>query len=89
LKILHLNDSRAACNSHVDRHWHLGQGRLGLEGLRQFLAHPWLKVHAAILETPKRRPADDWRNLLVARSLVPAGPCHLPVAGPNTKLTAP
>ena len=70
LKMLHLNDSRAAFNSRVDRHWHLGQGQIGLEGLRQFLAHPWLKTHGAIMETPKRHQADEWRNLLVARSLV-------------------
>ena len=70
LKMLHLNDSRAAFNSRVDRHWHLGQGQIGLEGLRQFLAHPWLKPHGAIMETPKRHQADEWRNLLVARSLV-------------------
>lgn len=70
LRMLHLNDSRAGFNSRVDRHWHLGQGHLGLEGLRQFLAHPWLKPHGAIMETPKRHQADEWRNLLVARSLV-------------------
>ncbi len=70
LKMLHLNDSRADFNSRVDRHWHLGQGQIGLEGLRQFLAHPWLKPHGAIMETPKRHQADEWRNLLVARSLV-------------------
>ncbi len=70
LKMLHLNDTRAALNSRVDRHWHLGQGKLGLAGLRQFLGHPWLRAAGAIMETPKRHPADDWRNLLVARSLV-------------------
>ena len=70
LKMLHLNDSRAGCNSRVDRHWHLGEGQIGVEGLRQFLAHPWLKPEGAIMETPKRHQADEWRNLLVARSLV-------------------
>jgi len=70
LKMLHLNDSRVAFNSRKDRHWHLGQGHLGLEGLRQLLAHPWLQPHGAIMETPKRHLADEWRNLLVARSLV-------------------
>ena len=70
LRMLHLNDSRAAFNSRVDRHWHLGEGQIGLEGLRQFLAHPWLNPQGAIMETPKRHQADEWRNLLVARSLV-------------------
>ena len=71
LKMLHLNDSKAAFNSRVDRHEHLGLGSLGLAGLRQFLTHPWLRPEGAIMETPKRHPADEWRNLLVARSLVP------------------
>lgn len=70
LEMLHLNDSRAACGSRVDRHEHLGVGRLGLEGLRQLFSHPWLRAAGAILETPKRHQADEWRNLLVARSLV-------------------
>ena len=70
LKILHLNDSRATLASRVDRHWHLGQGAIGVEGLRQFLSHPWLSVEAAIMETPKKPAAADWYNLLVARSLM-------------------
>lgn len=70
LKMLHLNDSKVGCGSRVDRHEHLGLGHLGLEGLRQFLTHPWLKPHGAIMETPKRHQADEWRNLLAARSLV-------------------
>ncbi|MGA8141765.1 MAG: hypothetical protein WB948_13910, partial [Desulfobaccales bacterium] len=79
-KMLHLNDSKADLNSRVDRHWHLGLGHLGLDGLRQFLAHPWLKLHGAIMETPKRHPADDWRNLLTARSLVPTPTLNPPAA---------
>jgi len=80
LKMLHLNDSKAACNSRVDRHSHLGLGHLGLAGLRQFLAHPWLRPLGAIMETPKRHPADDWRNLLTARSLVPTLALRPPAA---------
>jgi len=71
LKIMHLNDSRAPCNAHRDRHWHLGRGAIGLTGLRHFLAHPWLKPEAAIMETPKQHQGHEWVNLLVARSLVP------------------
>ncbi len=69
VKMLHLNDSKVALGSRRDRHWHLGRGTIGLAGLQQFLAHPWLPGAAAILETPRRRRADDFLNLLVARSL--------------------
>lgn len=74
LKLLHLNDSKARLGSRVDRHWHLGAGTIGLPGLRQFLSHPCLQAAAAIMETPKKQAADDWRNLLTARSLVAAAP---------------
>jgi deoxyribonuclease-4 len=73
LKMLHLNDSKGPLGCRRDRHWHLGQGYIGLGGLRQFFSHPLLAVEAAIMETPRRHPADDWRNLLVARGLVRPG----------------
>ena len=71
VKIVHLNDSRFACNSRRDRHWHLGQGAIGLPGLRHLLSHPWFKPEGAIMETPKPHQAYEWYNLLVARSLAP------------------
>jgi len=74
LKLIHLNDSRTPLNSRRDRHWHLGQGAIGLTGLRHFFAHPWLKPEAAIMETPQPHPAHEWYNLLVARSLVAGTP---------------
>jgi len=70
LKVIHLNDSRAPLGSRRDRHAHLGQGAIGLSGFRHLFAHPWLRPEAAIMETPKRHQADEWRNLLVARSLI-------------------
>ena len=81
VKIVHLNDSRAACNSRRDRHWHLGQGAIGLAGLRHLLSHPWFKPEAAIMETPKPHQAYEWYNLLVARSLAP-GSVLLPAGEP-------
>ena len=81
VKIVHLNDSRVACNSRRDRHWHLGQGAIGLAGLRHLFSHPWFKPEAAIMETPKPHQAYEWYNLLVARSLVP-GTLLLPRARP-------
>jgi deoxyribonuclease-4 len=70
LKIIHLNDSRAPLGSRRDRHAHLGLGAIGLAGFGNLLSHPWLRPIAAIMETPKRHRADEWRNLLAARSLI-------------------
>ena len=71
IKIIHLNDSLTPLGSRRDRHAHLGQGAIGLKGFHQLLSHPWLRPIAAIMETPKRHQADEWRNLLAARSLTP------------------
>lgn len=73
LKVVHLNDSRTAGGARRDRHWHLGQGSIGLSGLRRLLCHPWVNPAAIIMETPRRHQADEWHNLLVARSLVRPG----------------
>lgn len=74
VKIINLNDSLVLLNSRRDRHWHLGQGAIGLAGLRHLLSHPWLKPEAAIMETPKQHQGHEWYNLLVARSLVDGAP---------------
>lgn len=37
LKVLHLNDSKVEFNSRVDRHEHIGQGKIGLEPFRQIM----------------------------------------------------
>ena len=87
VKLIHLNDSRVPCNSRRDRHWHLGQGAIGLTGLRHLLSHPWLNPEAAILETPKPHQGYEWYNLLVARSLVP-GPCSCRRGRPTPKTPA-
>jgi deoxyribonuclease IV len=80
VKIIHLNDSRIACNSRRDRHWHLGRGAIGLAGLRHLCSLPWLQPEAAILETPQPHRAYEWYNLLAARSLV-FGALLLPAGG--------
>lgn len=67
VKLVHLNDSKAAFESHVDRHWHIGQGMIGLEGMRRIVTHPRLQGLPFILETPKDTDEDDPRNLATVR----------------------
>lgn len=52
LKLIHVNDSKTDLGSHVDRHEHLGQGKIGLEGFKAILKEPKLKNINLILETP-------------------------------------
>lgn len=67
----HLNDSMALLGSRVESHWHWGEGRLGLEGLKALLARQEYAGAIGILETPKD-PGADARNLKLARGLAGA-----------------
>ncbi len=69
LHCIHLNDSKGALGSHLDRHEHIGKGQIGLAGFRAFLADQRLWHLPVILETPKDDPDDDPRNLRTAISL--------------------
>jgi len=76
--MLHVNDSKAGLGSRVDRHEHIGKGKIGLEAFGRILNHPLLAGRAFILETPIDKPGDDRRNVaklwkLVGRTIRIAG----------------
>ena len=74
LKGMHLNDCLRDFNSRVDRHWHIGEGKVGLEGFRILLNHPAFRDVPKIMETPKDTEEDDPRNMRVVKSLLKGGP---------------
>jgi deoxyribonuclease-4 len=47
LRLIHLNDSRGAAGSHIDRHQHIGRGTIGDEGFRALLRRRDLRVPKA------------------------------------------
>lgn len=69
--VLHVNDSKTPFGSRVDRHEHIGRGKIGMEAFRRILTHPQLSAGASdglagrafILETPIDSPGDDRRNV--------------------------
>ncbi|MBK6798574.1 MAG: deoxyribonuclease IV [Acidobacteria bacterium] len=69
VKSVHFNDSKAAFDSKVDRHWHIGKGEIGSEGLSRVINHPKLKKLPFILETPQHEKDDDIKNLKAAGAL--------------------
>jgi deoxyribonuclease-4 len=69
VRVIHANDSKAPLGSHVDRHEHIGQGYIGLDGFRRILTHPKLRQKAFILETPVDQEGDEQRNLDTLKSL--------------------
>lgn len=70
LALLHLNDCASPLGSHLDRHEHIGKGKIGLVGFRNLLNHPSLRGVPMILETPKKSPRDDLLNLSRIRKLL-------------------
>jgi deoxyribonuclease-4 len=68
--VIHVNDSKAERGSRLDRHEHIGKGRIGLEAFRRILNHPLLAQKAFILETPLDAPGDDRRNVATLWKLV-------------------
>lgn len=69
---IHLNDAKGERGSRLDRHEHLGRGRIGLECFRLFMNDERFAGVPKIIETPKEedgRPMDPV-NLAVLRRLV-------------------
>ena len=67
---MHLNDCLKDFDSHVDRHWHIGEGKIGEDGFKALLNHKAFKDIPKIMETPKETEEDDPRNMKKVRSLV-------------------
>jgi len=70
IRFLHLNDSRKECGSRVDRHEHIGEGCIGLEGFRHLLNDSRFAHLPMVLETDKGDDlAEDVENLRRLRAL--------------------
>lgn len=70
LHLLHLNDSKTPLGSRKDRHWHIGEGYIGIEGFRNLVNNPLLRHLPGIMETPRKDTVEDLKNMKVIRSLV-------------------
>jgi deoxyribonuclease IV len=73
LVALHVNDSKTNRGSRVDRHEHIGKGRIGLDAFRFIMQSPRFSKIPKVLETPKGNDlAEDVMNLKTLRRLVRA-----------------
>jgi deoxyribonuclease-4 len=70
VRVWHCNDAKADRGSRLDRHEHIGNGKLGLPVFRALLNDRRLKHAAFIAETPIDAPGDDLRNVEALKSLV-------------------
>jgi deoxyribonuclease-4 len=73
LKLIHLNDSKGAFGSRVDRHEHIGKGAIGTAGLKAFFGRREFSNIPIIMETPMKEERDEQRNLRAARRLIKQG----------------
>jgi len=63
LRLVHANDSKGDLGSRVDRHEHIGEGRIGMEAFSIMARHPVLRELPWILETPEMTVERDRENL--------------------------
>lgn len=64
LKVVHLNDSKGDLGGHLDRHEHIGLGKIGEDGFRLILAEERIRSLPLIMETPVDSRRDDRDNVV-------------------------
>ncbi len=70
LAALHLNDSKTARGSRVDRHEHIGKGQIGLPAFGLIMRDRRFRKIPKVLETPKGKElAEDVENMQTLRDL--------------------
>jgi deoxyribonuclease-4 len=72
VRMWHLNDSKTDMGSRVDRHQHIGEGKIGVEAFRRIMSHAAFRGLPMVLETPKDGEDEfemDRRNLATLRGL--------------------
>ena len=69
IRCWHLNDSKGELGSRLDRHEHIGKGRIGSAGFRNLIADTRFRGVPMILETPKGEDSRgrEWDRINLAR----------------------
>lgn len=70
LSLVHLNDSKYQIGSGLDRHWHIGEGEIGMEGFASLFRNRDFSKGNFVLETPYKKEGDDRRNLKAAMEAI-------------------
>ncbi len=70
LFVIHANDTKEEISSRHDRHYHIGEGLIGIEGFRALLRQDWPRDFPVILETPDNGTEKDKENIDVLKSFI-------------------
>ena len=70
LKLIHLNDSKGDLGSNLDRHYHIGMGKIGESGFKALVNDKRLSALPFIMETPIDSLRGDKENLDYVKRLV-------------------
>ena len=70
LKVVHLNDSKGALGSRLDRHENIGEGKIGRKGMKAFLRYPGIGERPVIMETPYEDIRTMEKSIRLVRSLM-------------------
>jgi deoxyribonuclease-4 len=71
LSAWHLNDSKTGLASRVDRHEHIGKGKIGLAPFGEIMTSGEFMAIPKVLETPKKKDLkEDVENMAVLRGLL-------------------
>jgi len=70
LKVVHLNDSKGALGSRLDRHENIGKGRIGRKGIRAFLHYPGVQERPLIMEAPFEDTSTMKASIRLVRTLL-------------------
>ncbi|MDG6964354.1 MAG: endonuclease, partial [Nitrososphaerota archaeon] len=71
LKAVHLNDSKGALGSRLDRHENIGEGKIGRRGIKEFLHYPGITERPIIMETPYEDEAAERKTMRTVLGLLP------------------
>jgi len=69
VKTIHLNDSKGGLGSALDRHEHIGLGKIGFEGFRALLHYEGISELPILMETPVDKRRSDEQNMALVKKL--------------------
>lgn len=70
VKLIHLNDSKTESGSCIDKHEHIGLGKIGIKGFKMFFTQTDFHLLPMILETPRPSIEYDIENLRVVKETI-------------------